>query len=111
MVKTLHTVKNIFSAFLFSGFIMVSASAMAGNQPEPTKSEPTEIKETIPQTNEMNIRRLMRDRLLDPGYDVRFNRGTILPWHDTKSTYLRRTIPTSHLAGTYTVNTKSLLLT
>ncbi len=41
----------------------------------------------------------LRQRLDDPNYDTRFERGALQPWHDTKSIYLRRTIPLSQLAA------------
>lgn len=34
----------------------------------------------------------------DPNIDTRFDRGTLQPWHDTRSIYLRRTVPISNLA-------------
>jgi hypothetical protein len=40
----------------------------------------------------------LRIRLQDPNYDVRFERGSLQPWHDIRSIYLRRTIPVTHLA-------------
>lgn len=40
----------------------------------------------------------LRQRLNDPNYDIRFERGALQPWHDTRSIYLRRTIPLSQLA-------------
>jgi hypothetical protein len=42
----------------------------------------------------------LRIRLQDPNYDVRFERGSLQPWHDIRSIYLRRTIPVMHLAAT-----------
>ncbi len=41
----------------------------------------------------------LRKRLEDPNYDSRYDRGTLQPWHDIRSIYLRRTIPNNHLAS------------
>ncbi len=40
----------------------------------------------------------IRQRLENPAFDIRFNKGTLKPWHDRKSIYIRRMILMSTLA-------------
>lgn len=51
----------------------------------------------------------LRQRLNDPNYDTRFERGALQPWHDTRSIYLRRTIPLSQLAAAKLPDTMQLI--
>lgn len=41
----------------------------------------------------------IRLKLEDPDYDVRYEKGSIKPWHEIRSIYLRRQISPSNLAA------------
>jgi hypothetical protein len=86
---------TLLSALILGGFMFFSTYVTYASNPASHK-EP--VKEIVPAENNQEKQSISRDRLLDPGYDVRFNRGVVHPWHDTKSIYLRRTIPISQLA-------------
>lgn len=57
------------------------------------KIKEVNLNDSISQETPINI------RLQDPNFDVRREKGRRQPWHDTKSIYLRRTIPVLHLAA------------
>jgi len=41
----------------------------------------------------------IRLKLEDPDYDVRYEKGSIMPWDEIRSIYLRRQIPSTNLAA------------
>ncbi|MFW5758058.1 MAG: hypothetical protein ACOCYO_05180 [Bacteroidota bacterium] len=62
------------------------------NSPKPVPESVSSPKDTI------YVPRQIRQRLENPTYDIRFNKGSIKPWHDRKSIYIKRMILMSTLA-------------
>lgn len=78
--------------FVLLIFVSTSVSATSGIPPEAVDSLHNSSNDSIiPDANQPG-------RWENPELDTRFNRGTIQPWHDTRSIYLRRSVPPSHLA-------------
>lgn len=88
---------GILLLFLLTGmpdFAHASESQTAENNPSSFHIET----DTHNATDSLPAPHPVHERLQDPDFDVRFNRGKLQPWHDIKSVYPRRTIPMSLLA-------------
>lgn len=94
---------RIFVVVKFSVVITTLALMMVGtpvkayaDHPEKNLKKKENREENAGDTIELPVP--MHQKLNDPNYDTRYDRGSIQPWHDLKSIYLRRTIPLSQLA-------------
>jgi hypothetical protein len=90
-------IKSLILFLFFSAFVFATQGQTnpVGNEPVdlPADSLTIQLNDSISQENPLRI------RLQDPNYDVRFEKGSLQPWHDIRSIYLRRTIPVTHLAA------------
>lgn len=81
-------------------FISTPKQVMA-DKPEPNSMEnagESQENQVQDEENDAIVPVYIRKRLENPDYDVRYENGTIQPWHDTRSIYPYRKILLSRLA-------------
>jgi hypothetical protein len=93
---------KIAASFAFIAVLGFTSSSFATNDGSSNhgllvdeKTREVNLNDSISQEIPVNI------RLLDPNFDVRREKGRRQPWHDTKSIYLRRTVPVINLAAVF----------
>jgi hypothetical protein len=92
------SLKNLCHIFAMGSMLMIAGNVYASSpHNEKIKTPAIEYNESNIETDTIQTSDPIHIRLMDPGFDVRFRRGTIRPWHDTGSPYLRRTIPVYQL--------------
>ncbi len=84
--------------FVFLFFLVIMLQAYPCENTEEKNSPKPVPKSVTPSSDTIRVPEHIRQRLDNPTYDTRFNKGSMKPWDDRKSIYIRRTILMSTLA-------------
>jgi hypothetical protein len=76
----------------YSGEDLLSEKGWFGKRKKTENPENNNLSDTILPADPIRL------KLEDPDYDVRYEKGSIKPWHEIRSIYLRRQISPSNLA-------------